>query len=49
MAGDMLKASKLGDASLCNPSNATEASMTQYCDKHFWDKIDVNMECKDPD
>lgn len=37
MAANMLKASKLGDASLCNPKNQTEAGMNSYCDKNFWD------------
>lgn len=47
IAGDMLKASHKGDMSLCNPKTNTEAITTGYCDKHFWDQIDKNMECKD--
>jgi len=39
MAADMLKASKLGDYSQCNPKEATESSIITYCDKNFNDDV----------
>jgi len=45
----MLKASKLGDYSQCNPKEATESSIITYCDKNFYEDVNENMACKDPD
>lgn len=48
IAGNMIKASIKGDATICDPKNYSEQKAVEYCDKKFWENINDNEDCKDP-
>jgi len=48
MAKKAIAAVKMGDASLCKPSNPT-ADKIKYCNSNFDTDPDLNRDCKDPE
>ena len=48
IAAEVMKAQKEGNLTQCNPASPREM-IENYCNKHFHDDINNNVDCKDPD